>query len=660
MSNNNSYSFVKEKLFKINGEYVKFYVTTNSKLYQLLANSGAAVIYHENSTKINYIYVGGELIASGYGVKDIDSRDALQWWADNYEEILAQLRKADEENTVYIQTNYDSLYKKIEDNFVKIEGGDISNTIIKPTGLNRTIVSKDIIGLTEKIDYDRFKVGEIIYTVEYYKPNSNVYTETQIFLQNDKKVLPVNTVLKNVQMLVPIDLNDNGTIAWSRLLFYTNNKDNTLQASSQKQSSNYSSENNLIDDIVDVMMDGNVDNIMNLVSTDNGMNFIAINNQEYINWISTNEDTGAVDKECISFNARYSSDSNANMYLKISHGENGVFFDFEGEINGTPIAKYKPYSFSVDNEDYDDVIYNTNNLRELEYFSLKDEKGLANNQNLLTIEGVHVIYVLSYKDLVFWKRPKYNDTSSISFQNNFKDRYPNLMVADKYVAYNLFNRNINTGEIAGFELKDLFDSNIPQIINKNEIKCLWNYTDTNAFEIDTYKGQKTVLFTLPSIYEIAKVYYVDDNGAEIDLTGYFIYCGCQKFTSNNSTISNIDSTTKYTITCDTKLYYMFSLDGFVKDMKLTVKLRKATEEELNNLTTGKFRLDVSNSKQLLHSVDYDGDHWFDSGFYFLRSEEDEVFDEILDSENSTNPSIYGVKTEYDTVKGYLSDFQNHL
>lgn len=76
LSNLNNYN-QQDKFIKINGEYVKLYVTTNSTLPKLLKNTGSLIVYHQssdlNSIK-NSLYLGNELIAGGYGFVDDDKR----------------------------------------------------------------------------------------------------------------------------------------------------------------------------------------------------------------------------------------------------------------------------------------------------------------------------------------------------------------------------------------------------------------------------------------------------------------------------------------------------------------------------------------------------------------------------------------------------------
>ena len=71
-------------LNNINGEYVKFYYTTNSILPQTLKRTGAIIIYDNKSfhnpinsydTSYNSIYLGGELIMGGIGFGDIKSKE---------------------------------------------------------------------------------------------------------------------------------------------------------------------------------------------------------------------------------------------------------------------------------------------------------------------------------------------------------------------------------------------------------------------------------------------------------------------------------------------------------------------------------------------------------------------------------------------------------
>ena len=73
----------KNKLVKIDGEYVKLYVTTNKTLPKLLKNTGSLIVYHDgvlsntnDNTPINYLYLGNNLISSGWGLhKEVQRND---------------------------------------------------------------------------------------------------------------------------------------------------------------------------------------------------------------------------------------------------------------------------------------------------------------------------------------------------------------------------------------------------------------------------------------------------------------------------------------------------------------------------------------------------------------------------------------------------------
>lgn len=83
------------KLIKIDGEYVKLYVTTNVTLPKLLKNTGSLIVYHEeeNNNSLNYLYLGNELISSGWGLQSKCYRDKTQNIVDKFNNFVNILTK---------------------------------------------------------------------------------------------------------------------------------------------------------------------------------------------------------------------------------------------------------------------------------------------------------------------------------------------------------------------------------------------------------------------------------------------------------------------------------------------------------------------------------------------------------------------------------------
>ena len=118
-----------DNLIKINGEYVRFYASTNSALPELMRNTGAMIVLQDNSYESYYrrsLYLANNFIAGGYGVKDEDAR--------NYLEEISYLRSDGSRQLSYELNNIRENIITVENTFnayVRLDGGDISNTLIE-------------------------------------------------------------------------------------------------------------------------------------------------------------------------------------------------------------------------------------------------------------------------------------------------------------------------------------------------------------------------------------------------------------------------------------------------------------------------------------------------------------------------------------------------
>jgi len=117
MANNN---FV-----KINGEYVKFYATTNSSLPNVLKNTGALIVT-KNEDDRKSLYLANHFIASGIGFNDEDITKYYEEWAGHkYSQEKRDL-------TYVLDSLTGSIYntnRKISD-YVLTEGGVINHTFL--------------------------------------------------------------------------------------------------------------------------------------------------------------------------------------------------------------------------------------------------------------------------------------------------------------------------------------------------------------------------------------------------------------------------------------------------------------------------------------------------------------------------------------------------
>ena len=121
---------------KLNGQYVKFYCSTNTKMPAILRNTGSVVIVHKNAENNEYSYnefwLGDNFIATGYGFGSFDIKQVLDKYGSAYGYFDSLLDyKFDEAYNAYNSSidHSDNLYNDIVENFVN-NYGDASNAYI--------------------------------------------------------------------------------------------------------------------------------------------------------------------------------------------------------------------------------------------------------------------------------------------------------------------------------------------------------------------------------------------------------------------------------------------------------------------------------------------------------------------------------------------------
>lgn len=124
---------IQNKLIKIDGEYVKLYVTTNKTLPKLLKNTGSLIVYHDgvlseknDFTPINHLYLGNNLIASGWGFHKEVQRDDAEYFF-NYGNGSADGKHIGGEEFSH---NYYDIVRKLYDTIPFWDNDLLSNDVI--------------------------------------------------------------------------------------------------------------------------------------------------------------------------------------------------------------------------------------------------------------------------------------------------------------------------------------------------------------------------------------------------------------------------------------------------------------------------------------------------------------------------------------------------
>lgn len=200
----------------LNGEYVKFYTTTNKQLPELLKNSGSIIIYtdinNDTNQQTNYIYFNGKLIASGIGFNNIDIKNKLEKISYLYGPDISI-------DTIlsYINSNsnkIDDLESIIDNSLIKNEG-DISGTSI--TINNNKFNICDFLTKSINAKYIEPEISILSISVTYI---INGLTYTTTFNIDEELILPVGALITGISTKINIVCNDSGGLSSLNAKFY--------------------------------------------------------------------------------------------------------------------------------------------------------------------------------------------------------------------------------------------------------------------------------------------------------------------------------------------------------------------------------------------------------------------------------------------------------
>lgn len=231
---------MENNLLNINGEYVKFYITTNSNIPYILKNSGSIVIYHDKnnalsnglipfSYSLNYIYLGNEIIASGYGLSNIDLRNKSEEIAVNYDE------RQNEINTYFSEVKDDISYLY---NNILTYNGNLQYTYI--TTYDNTISTDEYLFNTVNAKYKEAEIVNEKTIITYYSISdpANLYKfyneiafnvdindystlNTVISYSNEPIKLPIGAKINSFTKEFTVKLNDESGIYSNNSLSYS-------------------------------------------------------------------------------------------------------------------------------------------------------------------------------------------------------------------------------------------------------------------------------------------------------------------------------------------------------------------------------------------------------------------------------------------------------
>lgn len=194
-------------ILKFNNKYLKCVVTKYmSASMHVMANSGALIVYQpeheitEDDQHRNYIYLGDEFLASGYGFLNKDMRDKAERIVAEYDNTIQRLDEQDANETSERKRKDEELLEEIK-KYVAKNGGVINNTVVEVGEYK--IKTEDIILYGEEAHYDNLKVNKIDVLVNNtYKLNTD---DTNIYV-------PIGLKINSIDVYVNYNANDSGGI----------------------------------------------------------------------------------------------------------------------------------------------------------------------------------------------------------------------------------------------------------------------------------------------------------------------------------------------------------------------------------------------------------------------------------------------------------------
>lgn len=187
---------------KFNDKYLKCIVTKYKSTMgnNALGNSGSLIIYQPASGELinrNYIYLGNEFLASGYGFSDEDTQYKAEAIVKDYDRQIKELKDTDVDLNQKINIKFNEL-KELLELYVKTNGGNITNTVMNING--KVIKTKDIILYGEEAQYKNLEILDISIKINDIETNDSV-----IFL-------PVGSYIYNIKVNIHYKINDSGGI----------------------------------------------------------------------------------------------------------------------------------------------------------------------------------------------------------------------------------------------------------------------------------------------------------------------------------------------------------------------------------------------------------------------------------------------------------------
>lgn len=197
----------RQPITRYDGQYLKCVVTQYKATINVLKNSGTLIVYQPQNENVNYLYLGDEMLASGFGVSTIEKRDILEDVADRYYDDYAYLTTYIDLSFAYTSYEVDGLYAYLN-NFIRKDGSVNMTTIDywdDKYMSYRTAKLRDIIFTGPEAEYNDAKLES---------QKSIIYTINDVLYSSDNEItyMPIGCGISYVTKNIEISKNDSGGV----------------------------------------------------------------------------------------------------------------------------------------------------------------------------------------------------------------------------------------------------------------------------------------------------------------------------------------------------------------------------------------------------------------------------------------------------------------
>jgi len=211
-------------LSRFNGEYLKCIVTTHSGMIEALKNKGALIIYQtkENDTLRNYVYLGNEFLASGYGFKSKGELITAEYIIKSYENDNAEINK----HLTNLDESITSTIKTVDNKLNNFR----PDLIIYDSNKNE-INLNDVYFHDRPAYYEDFEVIDIEKKLTYFDGNiinngTSIIETKEIDITNvDSISLPIGSKISSINYIISYNKHDSDGINNVNICYYESSND---------------------------------------------------------------------------------------------------------------------------------------------------------------------------------------------------------------------------------------------------------------------------------------------------------------------------------------------------------------------------------------------------------------------------------------------------